>query len=155
METGKEKYANHGCGGSSNVFRKLGDDPVNREWEETEEDEKYNDDEEDEEEEDDDDDDDDYDDEEDESLTIFEKENLNESADNIDEILESNTEAHPGYRYNPVYDRHIDEMSTGMYEVKRDIKAGEEIFSNYLPYVSDHELWIDAVKELRDVCKGA
>jgi SET domain-containing protein len=36
----------------------------------------------------------------------------------------------------------------------RDIKAGEEILSNYLDFSSDEKFWAHDVVDLRNICSG-
>jgi SET domain-containing protein len=53
--------------------------------------------------------------------------------------------------FNPFVDRHLTH-STVMNI--RDIKAGEEILSNYLDFSSDEKFWADDVVDLRNICSG-
>ncbi len=53
--------------------------------------------------------------------------------------------------YDPVLYRHSAHL---LERTTRDIKAGEEILSNYLWYTDDEDHWWDWVTNLRKICNG-
>ncbi len=55
--------------------------------------------------------------------------------------------------YNPVRLRHIHHYSTTAETALVDIKAGEELFTDYLDF-TEEELWWEEVLELRRICNG-
>ena len=72
--------------------------------------------------------------------------------------LEVHTEP-PGATGRPstfdiVADRHLPNMAAGYDRALRDIGAGEEIFQNYLYFISSKEDWEGDVLELKAQCRG-
>ena len=50
--------------------------------------------------------------------------------------------------------RHIESDALSYTVAVRDIKAGEEIFSNYVFYAADEKAWKEDVMDLRRWCSG-
>merc|ERR1740124_217819 len=85
------------------------------------------------------------------NLDDAEIEEMNESSD-FDALIRARSTQKAGYGYNPVNDRHLAAFCNGEDYALRDIKAGEEMFTNYLPYVKDVEEYKDNVREIRKMC---
>jgi len=56
--------------------------------------------------------------------------------------------------YDIFYDRHIAHNALTSEVAKRDIKAGEEILSDYLFLISSESEWNDYAKVLKRICNG-
>jgi hypothetical protein len=56
--------------------------------------------------------------------------------------------------YDIYTDRHISHSALEYTVAARDIKAGEEILSNYVFYGCDGEAWLSEVEDLRRLCLG-
>jgi len=56
--------------------------------------------------------------------------------------------------YDIFTDRHIMHSALTYVVASRDIKAGEEILSNYVFFVSSFDDWWDEVEELKRICRG-
>lgn len=56
--------------------------------------------------------------------------------------------------YDIYTDRHITHSALSYAVASRDIKAGEEITSNYVNYVSNFESWLLQAKDLKSICSG-
>ena len=56
--------------------------------------------------------------------------------------------------YDIFTDRHIPHSALTYTVAARDIKAGEEILSNYVFYVTDIDHWVKEVEDLKRVCRG-
>jgi hypothetical protein len=56
--------------------------------------------------------------------------------------------------YDIFTDRHIAHAALSYTVASRDIKAGEEITSNYIFYVSSLEAWIEQSEDLKSICSG-
>jgi hypothetical protein len=56
--------------------------------------------------------------------------------------------------YSPFMDRHLPSITAGYDQALRDIRAGEEILSDYLEFTGSHKEWGGQVTLLRDVCHG-
>ena len=52
------------------------------------------------------------------------------------------------------YDRHMDHIALTYRVAKRDIKAGEEIFANYVYYTVGDEQWREEVKSIQRMYSG-
>lgn len=79
-------------------------------------------------------------------------EELNESTTDIETLKMAVSAPNEGFGYDPVIDRHLTQYTSGNDFALRDLKAGEEIFTNYLPYTMSKTEWIFEVNELRKVC---
>ena len=56
--------------------------------------------------------------------------------------------------YDPVLDRNGLEVAAMFMLAVRDIKAGEELLTNYVFYTSSNDEWYSNVLGLREMCKG-
>lgn len=56
--------------------------------------------------------------------------------------------------FDPVSDRHLHSVATGYDSTSRNIKAGEELFQNYLYFISYAEGWKEEVMDLQAQCRG-
>jgi len=56
--------------------------------------------------------------------------------------------------FDPVVDRRSILFSAGNFVAKRHIEEGEELFQNYLYFVTDATLWVDEVMGLKAQCRG-
>mmetsp|Transcript_3802 Transcript_3802/g.7280 ORF Transcript_3802/g.7280 Transcript_3802/m.7280 type:complete len:120 (-) Transcript_3802:32-391(-) len=56
--------------------------------------------------------------------------------------------------YDIYTDRHVAHSALEYTVASRDIKAGEEILSNYVDYVTDIDHWLDELEDLKRVCRG-
>ena len=56
--------------------------------------------------------------------------------------------------YDIYTDRHITHSALIYSLASRDIKAGEEITSNYVFYATDFESWLEHTKDLKSICRG-
>lgn len=79
-------------------------------------------------------------------------EDMDESSVNFESLITARSGAKLGYGYNPVNDRHLTSFCNGEDYALRDIKAGEEMYTNYLPYVKDLTEYTDNVREIRLMC---
>jgi hypothetical protein len=52
------------------------------------------------------------------------------------------------------HDRHMDHIALTYTVAKRDIKAGEEMLTNYVGFSVGEELWWKEVKSLQRMCSG-
>ena len=59
----------------------------------------------------------------------------------------------PDELFDPFTDRHPSHADLSYMVATRDIKAGEELFSDYL-WLDDLEEWYDAVLDLKKICSG-
>jgi hypothetical protein len=55
---------------------------------------------------------------------------------------------------SPVFERHLRQITSSGDRTLRDIKKGEEIFTNYLGFVADPDDWAEEVLSLRSQCSG-
>ena len=58
------------------------------------------------------------------------------------------------YDTNPAMLRHIELFNSGLDYAKTGIKAGEEIFQNYLTYESDPKELLEVAELFKSICKG-
>jgi len=82
-----------------------------------------------------------------------------ESSDIVRSEMEADPNNFPfddveGPLFNPILSRHLEDEWAYSDMLTRDVKAGEEIFSNYLEYISDEKDWKADVEKLRAVCRG-
>ena len=56
--------------------------------------------------------------------------------------------------YNPYFDRHRRSSESSYDYALRDIKAGEELFCNYLYFTENEEDWVEESEKLRRICNG-
>ena len=57
-------------------------------------------------------------------------------------------------KFDPILDRHRYHLRNAYDISSRDIKAGEEMYTNYLFFVTDEKEWSTEVAELQDQCAG-
>ena len=58
------------------------------------------------------------------------------------------------YVYDIYKDRHVVHSALEMCIARRDIEAGEEIFSNYIFLISEKDEWWEYAKSLKRMCSG-
>lgn len=77
---------------------------------------------------------------------------MHEFSPEVDSVYGSIVEESGGHGYNPVLDRHLVAEDNKNEVAKREIKAGEELFSNYLPYANTIFDWEYNLNYLRTIC---
>jgi hypothetical protein len=85
------------------------------------------------------------------TYNIGQETDFDESTVNLDalpDIVSGKNSA----KYSPMIERHLFHSPV---HALRDIKAGEEIFDNYLAFTSEEESWKQDVTDLRELCTGA
>ena len=56
--------------------------------------------------------------------------------------------------FDPVADRNLHSLASGPDSTSRDVKAGEELFQNYLYFISSAKFWKEEVLDLQAQCRG-
>lgn len=74
---------------------------------------------------------------------------LHEFSPGVDSYFSPEATTNVGYGYDPVVDRHLVATDNRMDVARRDLRAGEELFTNYLPYSLASTEWLD---QLRSTC---
>lgn len=76
---------------------------------------------------------------------------MHEYSADVRNVYEGQFENDVGFGYNPVIERHLVSIDNRMDVTRHDIKAGEELFSNYLPYANTLADWERNLQKLRNV----
>jgi len=56
--------------------------------------------------------------------------------------------------FDPVVDRNLLLFVSGNYEAKRDIRSGNELYQNYIFFITDPSVWVDEVMNIKAQCNG-
>jgi len=56
--------------------------------------------------------------------------------------------------FDPFFDRHLDQEGSNYLFASKDLKAGSEVFDNYVTMVEEEDQWFPYVQYLKQICSG-
>lgn len=79
---------------------------------------------------------------------------FNEATLDLSKIDNPPPATHRASTFDPVSDRHLHSLGAGYDFTSRDVKAGQELYQNYLFFISWARGWKEEVLDLQAQCRG-